>query len=309
MKSSPAGVDAIEQLEKTLSLDLRQRIAQRFADDRAASDQLQIGRVGEREDMIGTVQLRHEARRFAEHLREALAFGDERALGRDALGRLDDDRHDAAGPAAFADHRRVVQIHPDALRNARAMRDQFLILVGKRVAGKADAHDVVVEIGDFRPAFAHLAAEQARMAASGKARIGIVVEHDAVLAPQQHDRHRRMDQEADDGLELSGQVSIGPSDADQSYAAIRCASSLRSARNGIVRPGWMGFTVSRSLAGWGARTGGARGAGTRITKSGVRPKTAGRCGGHCESKLPDHVGGRSDLRNVGEPEPAHRDCR
>ena len=37
--------------------------------------------------------------------------------------------------------------------------------------------------------------EQSRVAAAGEHRIGVVVDHDAVLAPQQDDRHRRLQQD------------------------------------------------------------------------------------------------------------------
>ena len=96
-----------------------------------------------------------------------------------------------AGCAALVHHRRIVEVHPDLLGPAGAVQRQLLVLVGQRAAGEADLHDVVVEVGDLGPALAHLAAEQLRMAAAGEDRIGVVVDHDAVGAPQQHDRHRR----------------------------------------------------------------------------------------------------------------------
>ena len=122
-------------------------------------------------------------------------------LGLHPLRGLHHDRHDSARLAALVDHGRIVEIHPDRLGPARAMKRQSLVLVGEGSTREADLHDVVVEVGDLRPALAHLAAQQLGMAAAREARIGIVVEHDAVLAPQQDDRQGRMDQEADGGLE------------------------------------------------------------------------------------------------------------
>jgi hypothetical protein len=37
--------------------------------------------------------------------------------------------------------------------------------------------------------------------AAGERRVGVVVEHDAVLAPQEHDWHGRAQEEADGGLQ------------------------------------------------------------------------------------------------------------
>ena len=45
------------------------------------------------------------------------------------------------------------------------------------------------------------ATQQPRMSASREDRIGIVVDHDAVFAPEQDDRYRRMEQYADGGFQ------------------------------------------------------------------------------------------------------------
>ena len=81
------------------------------------------------------------------------------------------------------------------------MQCQFLIAVRQGVAGHTDLHDIVVELGDLGPPLANLASQQLRMSASGKDRIGIVVDHDAVFAPEQDNRHWRMEQYADRGFQ------------------------------------------------------------------------------------------------------------
>src|SRR6202000_223030 len=57
-------VDLIEQVEKTLSLKLRQRLAQGFAYNVPAADQLEVGGVGKLENKLRAAQHAHEARRF-----------------------------------------------------------------------------------------------------------------------------------------------------------------------------------------------------------------------------------------------------
>jgi hypothetical protein len=97
-------------------------------------------------------------------------------IGQNAFGGFEDDGDDAARLAAFVDDRGIVEVHPDLLGPARAMQRQLLILVGERAPGQADFHDIVVEFGDLRPALAHVAAKQMRVARAGEDRIGVVVE-------------------------------------------------------------------------------------------------------------------------------------
>ena len=94
-----------------------------------------------------------------------------------------------AGCAAFVDHGRVVEVHPDLLGFPRAM-GAFSVPVGQRSARQPDLHDIVVEIRDLRPAFADLAAEQFRMTAAGENRVGVIVDHDAVRSPKEHNWDR-----------------------------------------------------------------------------------------------------------------------
>ena len=114
---------------------------------------------------------------------------------------LDHDRDHADRLSALAEHRRIIEIHPDLLGHAGARERQVLIAIGERAAGEADLHDVVVEVGDLRPAFAHRRAEQPRMPPAGEDRIGIVVDHRALLAPQRDDRDRRAQHQADGRLD------------------------------------------------------------------------------------------------------------
>jgi hypothetical protein len=48
----------------------------------------------------------------------------------------------------------------------------------------------IVEVGDLGPALPDLGAKQLRMAAASEDGIRVIVEHDAVLAPQHHDGYR-----------------------------------------------------------------------------------------------------------------------
>jgi len=123
------------------------------------------------------------------------------ALGSDPQRSFNDHANDPRGLAALSEHRRVVEVHEDLLGCPKAMQRQFLIAVREGVAGHANLHDVVVELRDLGPPLANLASQQLRMSASGKDRIGIVVDHDAVFAPEQDDRYRRMEQYADGGFQ------------------------------------------------------------------------------------------------------------
>ena len=73
-----------------------------------------------------------------------------------------------AGLAAFVEYGRVIEVHPNLFGLSAAVERQFLVLVGERTAVQSDPHYIVIEIGDFRPAFSHLAAKQSRVAATGK---------------------------------------------------------------------------------------------------------------------------------------------
>ena len=127
--------------------------------------------------------LRQSARRF--HL-----FGD-----------LHHDGDDAAGLAAFVNHRRIVEIEPAGFHLPAPVQHQLLLAVRQRAAGHADLHHIVVPVGHFGPAFAHLRAQQAGMARARELRIGVVVDHDAVGAPQQHQRHGGMQHQPDGGFQ------------------------------------------------------------------------------------------------------------
>ena len=59
----------------------------------------------------------------------------------------------------------------------------MLVAERERFSAQADLHHPAVEVCDFRPALQHLGAQQMGMPPSGKDRIGIVVDHDAVAAP------------------------------------------------------------------------------------------------------------------------------
>ncbi len=189
-------VNFIEKIEIALARRLGHRIAHGAADDVAVADQLLIGRVGIVEDMFGTARHRHEGRRFLEQLHEAFTLVLQFAFGQDLLRGFDDDGDDAGGPAAFVGHRRIVEVHPHLFGFAGAVECQFLVGVCQGLARQPDLHDIVVEVGDLGPALANLRSQKLRVAAAGEHRIGVVIDHVAVFAPQHDDRHGRAQQDA-----------------------------------------------------------------------------------------------------------------
>ena len=112
-------------------------------------------------------------------------------LGKNAFGHFDYDSDDARRLPVFSQYGGVVQVKPDLFWNAVSVQRQFLVLVPQRAACQSDFHDVVVEVGNLTPSFTHLGAKQLWMPGSGKNRIGVVVKHDAILAPEHDDRDRR----------------------------------------------------------------------------------------------------------------------
>ncbi|WP_200934926.1 MULTISPECIES: hypothetical protein [unclassified Sphingopyxis] len=72
-----------------------------------------------------------------------------------------------------------------------------MVLVGKRAACQPDLHDIVVEIRDLGPCLADRATEDAWMIISGELGIAVIINHDAVVAPQHDHRNRRMNDEGD----------------------------------------------------------------------------------------------------------------
>ena len=173
---------------------------------------------GDRQDRVGIGAFRGLLAQRVEKLQPRLVLA-QPARGAYGLSGLDDDRDHANRRPAFADHRRVIEIHPDLLGRARAEKRQLLILVGKRAAREDDPHDIVVEVGDFGPSLANRRAEQAGMPPASKTRIGVVVDHRALFAPQGDDGNRRAQDQRDGGLDRSGPDSIAPSGVfDQSNA-------------------------------------------------------------------------------------------
>ena len=172
-------------------------------------DQLLVGGVGDGEDVLRSFELGHEGGRILEHLRDPFALRRGRALRQHALGGLDHNGDHAARLAVLGDHRRVEEIHPAALGLAAAIEDQLAVLVLQRAAGHADRHDMAVEVGRFGPGVEHRQAEDSGMPIAGEAAIGVVVEHDTRRSPQQHQRHRRVQHQAQRGLEAGRPVRGG----------------------------------------------------------------------------------------------------
>ena len=78
---------------------------------------------------------------------------------------------------------------------------ELLVLIGERAAAKADLHHMVVEVGNLRPTLAHFGSKQLWVAAAGEYRIGVVIDHHAVFAPQQNDGNGRAQQDLGDGFQ------------------------------------------------------------------------------------------------------------
>ena len=70
-----------------------------------------------------------------------------------------------------------------------------------RFPGERRLHDAAIEVGDLRPSLENRHAEQLRMTRSREGGVAVVVDHDAVGAPQQHHRHRRGRDDVDGALE------------------------------------------------------------------------------------------------------------
>jgi hypothetical protein len=123
------------------------------------------------------------------------------SFGNHALRGFNYDGDHACRLTCLVQDRRVIQIHPDLFGAVMPEQREFLIPVGKNASAEADLHDMVVEIGDFGPALTHLGPEKLRMPAAGENRVSVIVDHDAVFAPQQHDRHGRAQQDIRGGFE------------------------------------------------------------------------------------------------------------
>ena len=198
---APGEVDLVQDRHHALRHGLGHRRVHGFADQRAAAGEKAEGRIHRLEPVLRPGQLGHEAGRLLEHRLQPSVFARQLAFGAH-LGRgLDHDRDHADDGALRVHDRRVVEVHPDLLRLAAAVQGQLVVAPGPGGAVQAGAHRLAVEFRDFGPALAHLGAEQARVAGAGEARIGLVVDHDPILAPQGDDRNRRPQDQLDRGAQ------------------------------------------------------------------------------------------------------------
>jgi len=167
-KGHAAAIDPVENIDEALTLDLRQRLAHRLADDVALAHHPQIGRVDHFEDVFGAAQHRHQSGCLFKHLLQAYLLALQFAFGHYPLGGFHHQGNHAGRLRLIVEHRRIVQIHPRVLGAAVAVQHQFLILVRQRATRQNDLHHVVVEVGDFRPALAHFRTEQMRVSAASE---------------------------------------------------------------------------------------------------------------------------------------------
>jgi hypothetical protein len=155
--------------------------------------------------MLGTARHHHESWRLLEHALETFAFGLKLTLDPHLVRDLDDDSHDTRRAAVFSKQRGIVEVEPNLLRFAAIpIKRKRKISIGERPAGEPHFHDIVVEVGDFRPAFPHLGAEQIRTATARERGIGVVVNDDPVLALQGGDWDRRAEGQCNCALEAGG---------------------------------------------------------------------------------------------------------
>jgi len=170
----------------------------------------------------------HVGGRGGQGAKTFLAFA-QTAIGEHPFAGIDHDRHDPGGASAFIEDRGIIEIHPHLFRPAMAKQREFLVLVGQRSPGEADLHHSVVEVGNLGPAFAHLGSQQFGMTATGKAGIGVVIDHDAVGPPQEDDRHGGEQQEIGGGFETlrpggdGSQTGRGPVETADQLAQLSAA--------------------------------------------------------------------------------------
>ncbi len=127
--------------------------------------------------------------------------GAQRLCGPHRVGCFDDDRQHTGGNTRVVIDRRIVEVHRHIFETAGAVEPENMILVGERSARKADLHHIVVEIGDLGPALAHGRSEQAGVIMPRNYRIAVIINHRALIAPQEDERDGRMDHESNDGAQ------------------------------------------------------------------------------------------------------------
>ena len=137
-----------------------------------------------------------DARRI-QRMRQALAVLLRLGLREVATRGLVHDRQHPGRLACLVEDRTIVEVEPHILGDAVAHQDEMLVLEGERLATEARFEDVAVEARDLRPALEDLRTHNRRMAASGDLGIAGIVEHDAVFAPKQRDRHFGRQHEGD----------------------------------------------------------------------------------------------------------------
>ena len=132
----------VEQFEKSLAFEIRERRANGTANQVASPDEVEVGLIGQLEDMVSPAKHRHETRRLLEELRHMLDIFGRPAPQQDLLGRFGahhQDAADAIGRIFVVDG--SVAIGPvDLLEPAvPGDRDQGVFLPG----GAAPAHDLL----------------------------------------------------------------------------------------------------------------------------------------------------------------------
>ena len=86
-------------------------------------------------------------------------------------------------------------------KSAASVEDQLPVMVGQGAAAHDDLHDVRIELSHFGPSFEDFRTEDRRMPPTRELGVGVVVDHDAVRPPKEHDGDRRTNEKADGGLE------------------------------------------------------------------------------------------------------------
>ena len=155
-KSLAGRENAVERLEVSLAVKIGKGLPDRPANPVLAAEELAVSGIDIFDAMLGTTHGDDKSRRLLERLEEPVALAGDPPLRQDPLSRFDDDGDDPSRFASLVQDRRIIQVHPNLFGPAMAIERQLKILVGQGFSGQADLHDVIVEVGDLRPALSNL---------------------------------------------------------------------------------------------------------------------------------------------------------
>lgn len=200
-----SAIDLVEQVQVALLRRLRHCLGHRQPQQWPVSDQALIRRVDEFEHMVRAAQHGHEAGRLRKHLRQTLALLVDAARGQHLLrGFGADDEHaaHAAGCTVVVD--RAIAVGPvDLLQLAVAKNRQQLVLMPSGAIAAQHQLDLGLDrLPDFRPGLLARHAQDAGMFFRAQRRaVGVVVQADVLLTPEDEDRMQGRQSQAHHGFE------------------------------------------------------------------------------------------------------------